>query len=115
MSENWEMPDMVRIPAATFTMGDTWKDGLPDEQPTYEVQIESFQLGKHAVTNRQYIMFLNDIGANTDDRDHLLVSMRENRSPYSITADSNGFSCLVEYENFPVTYVSWFGAVLFCE
>ncbi len=110
-----KVPEMVKIPASSFTMGDPWNEGDQDEQPTYEVCLESFQLSRFTITNRQYTTFLNDIGKNRDNQGHLLVDLKNSKNPYTIAASPERFTCPAEFENLPVTYVSWFGALFFCQ
>ena len=115
MKEMFESPEMVSIPGSSFVMGDLWNEGLPDERPTYTVSLKSFKLAKFAVTNHQYLTFLNDVGKREDDQRHLVVSLKKRHKPFGILPGSDGFTCAPEFENLPVTYVSWFGANMFCE
>jgi formylglycine-generating enzyme required for sulfatase activity len=41
---------MVLIPAGSFTMGDTFSEGLSDERPTHTVYISAFNMDKYEVT-----------------------------------------------------------------
>ncbi len=52
--------DMVFVPGGTFVMGSTRGD--PDERPAHEVNIKSFYIDVHEVTNRQYQKFLEETG-----------------------------------------------------
>lgn len=60
------LPEMVTIPAGTFTMGcvvgrdNTKESGCPlEELPAHEVSIKAFQLAKTEVTNREYTACVN--------------------------------------------------------
>jgi formylglycine-generating enzyme required for sulfatase activity len=56
-------PEMVPIPAGTFTMGDVWGDGDSDEKPTRQVRLSrSISLGKYAVTFDEYDLFAKATG-----------------------------------------------------
>jgi formylglycine-generating enzyme required for sulfatase activity len=46
--------EMLEVEGGTFTMGDTWNDGNPDEKPTQTVTISSFRLAKTEVTQKQW-------------------------------------------------------------
>lgn len=115
MNNDWEIPEMTSIPAMFFTMGDLWNEGEPDEHPVYEAFVPSFQLSRFAVTVRQYAMFLNDTGATRDEGGQLLADLKCRNSPYVSTPGSDKVSCRTGSENLPATYVSWFGAVAFCQ
>ena len=45
---------MVFVSGGTFTMGDTFGDGESDEQPTHQVTVGSFYIGKYEVTQKQW-------------------------------------------------------------
>ncbi len=49
-----DLPEMVRIPAGTFTMG---SDRRPNEEPSHEVELDCFEIARYPVTNRQYRKF----------------------------------------------------------
>lgn len=115
MSISVEHPQMAVIPGGTFTMGDSWGDGLPDEQPAYEATVKTFRLGRHAVTNRQFAAFLNDLGGVYDAGGRLLISIRPSMHSFGIEEKNGVYVCPAEFGNLPVTYVSWFGANAFCE
>lgn len=52
--------EMVFIPAGKFMMGS--KDGEPDEQPVHEVEVKSFYIDVHEVTNGDYKRFADATG-----------------------------------------------------
>ncbi|MEO5364455.1 MAG: formylglycine-generating enzyme family protein [Magnetococcus sp. DMHC-8] len=43
------------IPDGTFLMGDQFDEGSSDEQPVHEVTLDAFWLGRHAVTQGQWL------------------------------------------------------------
>src|SRR5262245_55351364 len=91
MSINFE-PEMVVIPDGEFLMGcDT---GGANERPAHRVWVDSFALGRTAVTNRLYSVFLEETG--------------QQASPGLSDARFN-------HPNQPVTSVSWFDAAAYCE
>jgi sulfatase modifying factor 1 len=47
---------MVLVPAGTFTMGND--DGQPPERPAHQVQLSTYYIDEHEVTNRQFRIFL---------------------------------------------------------
>ncbi|HSB11450.1 MAG TPA: formylglycine-generating enzyme family protein [Blastocatellia bacterium] len=85
-------PEMIVIPAGEFLMGcDT---GSGNEAPGHRVFVDEFAIGRFAITNRLYQSFLEDSGY---------------RPPpgWSETRFND--------PDQPVTSVSWFDAVAYCE
>lgn len=85
-------PEMISVEGGTFTMGDEWMLGDEDEQPTHEVTLKNFKIGKTEVTVAQYRAFCNATGK----------AMPE-------TPDW-GWK-----DNFPIVNVSWHDAVAYCD
>ena len=104
-------PDLVEIPGGSFRMGDVWGDGEPDELPVHEVSVKPFLLGKHAVTNREFLRFLQDVNSPGDEEGGLFIDIRNNNP---IVFNEAGFGCKSGSENHPVTYVNWRGAGAYC-
>lgn len=59
---------MVRLEGGTFTMGSDGPEvGKADgESPAREVNLDPFEIDEHAVTNRQFLEFVEDTGYETD-------------------------------------------------
>ena len=55
------VPCMVSIPEGAFLMGS--EDGLDNEKPIHRVWLGGFGIGKYAVTNRDYRIFVEETGA----------------------------------------------------
>lgn len=63
LKDGTEGPEMLVVPAGSFTMGDIWGDGDKDEKPTHPVRIpRPFALGKHEVTFNDYDKFAKATG-----------------------------------------------------
>ena len=45
-----EIPDMARIPAGAFEMGDAFNEGETDERPVHTVTVSTFYIGRNEVT-----------------------------------------------------------------
>ncbi len=45
---------LLKAPAGTYTMGDTFGDGASDELPTHQVTVGEFYIGKYEVTQGQW-------------------------------------------------------------
>ena len=82
--------DFVLIPAGTFQMGSN--DGCDYNKPVHEVTItKPFYMGKYEVTQAEYEKYCSYGGSNSPD-----------------TYDcGNG-------DNYPVYYVSWYDALVYC-
>src|SRR5262249_3234638 len=85
-------PETVVIPAAQFWMG--CESGAQCERPAHKVWVDSFRIGKYAITNRLYGIFLADTGYAIPPG---LTDARFNDPDQ------------------PVTSVSWYDAVAYCE
>jgi len=85
-------PALVLIPAASFLMGST--TGQDCERPVHRVWVDTFLLAATQVTNAEYTLFLGATGA----------------PPPPFWGDPN-----FNHRQQPVTGVSWFQAVRYCE
>jgi formylglycine-generating enzyme required for sulfatase activity len=85
-----ELPEMVQVTGGTFTMGNN--DGSSDEQPTHQVTLSDFSIGKTEITVAQYKKFCEEVG-------------------YSMPEEPGwGWS-----DNAPIVSVSWQDATFYCE
>jgi sulfatase modifying factor 1 len=88
--------EMVVIPEGEFLMG--CETGAANERPAHSVWLDRFALGRSAVTNRLYRIFLQETGRQAPP------GFSDARSkPLDHWADE------------PVTSVSWFDAAAYCE
>ncbi len=56
-------PQMVRLPAGRFRMGDLRGDGDPDERPAREVRIaHAFAIGRYEISIAEYARYARDTG-----------------------------------------------------
>ena len=103
--------DITDVPSGSFLMGSQLAE---DEKPIHEVYLSAFFIMRHLVTNRQYVIFLNE-----NDIANERYGSYEFINPFNknIRIKYNGTVYLVEegYENHPVTGVNWKGANSFTE
>jgi formylglycine-generating enzyme required for sulfatase activity len=85
-------PELIKVTGGTFTMGDEHGVGNEDEQPTHEVTLSDFSIGKTEVTVAQYRSYCRATG----------VSMPEE--------PRWGWS-----DNAPIVNVSWQDALNYCD
>ena len=57
-------PELIKVTGGTFTMGDEHGLGDNDEQPTHEVTLTDFYIGKTEVTVAQYRTYCNATGVS---------------------------------------------------
>ncbi|MBL8173190.1 MAG: SUMF1/EgtB/PvdO family nonheme iron enzyme [Bryobacterales bacterium] len=120
-------PGFALIPAGSFLMGDHHElggiDHANDEYPLHQVRINSFQIGIHEVTNRQYIEFLNaalprrairiDNGTVYGTAGDIYCET-QSATPFSrITWDGSRFSVPDGKEDHPMVCVRWHGAAAY--
>lgn len=84
--------ELAAVPAGSFWMGSG--DGPEEERPRHRVELDAFELGRTAVTNADYAVFLTASG----------------RPPPRAWGEP-GF----DGPDQPVCGVSWFDAVAFCD
>jgi len=133
---------MVSLPADSFRMGTIVlsDDDLADERPAHTVTLDAFQISATEITNAQYAAYLNQAlaaGEITVTRDSVIGASGE----YSgqtylefskgffdqqgrpidtinrcyIKYDYSGFNVESDKENWPVVFVSWYGAYAFAK
>lgn len=116
-------PGMVLIPGGRFTMGNVLGDGGIYATPVHQVEVSPFFMKTHEVTNEE----MRDVLQWAFDRGLIIVS---NNVVVGVQATnallglnlygseilfSNGvFYCRAGRENYPCVYVSWYGAVAYC-
>ena len=99
---------MVLIPAGEFRMGSN--SGSSSEKPVHSVYVDAFYMDKYEVTNAQYAAFLNAKGKHTESgKTWLNIGAARARIEYV----AGVYRAKGGYENHPVTYVSWHGAVAY--
>lgn len=106
----------VSIPAGTFIMGSR------GSQVT--VKLSAFLMSKHEITNAQFATFLNAKGIGSDGLypggkfpTQMLIYSSKEFSPHGwdwgLHFTNNKWVPAAGYENYPVTYVTWYGATEF--
>lgn len=111
----------ANIPSGTFTMGSSAGEinRKSDETP-YPVELSAFRMSKYEITNTQYAAFLNDksIGSNGlyaagDYPTEPLIYASTGVYDWGLHYNTNKWEPVVGYENYPVIYVTWYGATEF--
>jgi formylglycine-generating enzyme required for sulfatase activity len=113
---------MVLIPAGEFRMGSN--SGSSNEKPVHSVYVDAFYMDKYEVTNAQYAAFLNAKGKHTrkwQDVVKYWCCSCEGGNTWLDIGDGDErieyvagvYRAKGGYENHPVIYVSWHGAVAY--
>ncbi len=119
---------MVSIPAGTFQMGS--ESGNSDEKPVHTVTITAFQMSACEITNAQYAGYLNAAlaageitattsivtGATGDYSGQMYIVLfgsHDSNNKCWISFSNNTFVVESGKENWPVVYVTWYGAKAF--
>ncbi len=112
----YSQPDtvLVFIEGGKFKMGN--KNGSEDEKPVHSVKLDDFYISKFEVTNQQFAEFLNAKGNQVENNSFwLLTSGKWREQNCRIHLEDSVYKVEVGFENYPVTYVSWYGANAYCK
>jgi len=103
------MTEMVIISGGTFLRGSA--QGGRDEMPRHAVQLASFALDIHPVTNEQFVLFLEAMGGEKDAQNNDIIRLRDAR----IKRAGGKLSIESGYAKHPVVGVTWYGAVAYAK
>ncbi len=116
---------MALIPGGSFTMGDSFGEGYPDELPAHTVSVGAFCIGRFEVTNDEMAEVLQwayrngriavsgSKVRNTAGESHDLLNLEETQC--RITWDGHSFALKAgKASGYPCVEVTWYGAVAFC-
>ena len=103
------LTDMVIIRGGAFYRGST--SGGRDEIPRHLVNLTSFAIDAHPVTNEQFVRFLEAMGGEKDHNNNDIIRLRDSRIKRfggKLTIESG-------YARHPVVGVAWYGAVAYAK
>ncbi len=104
--------DFVFIKGGNFKIGN--KAGDKDEQPERKIYVNDFFIGKYEITNKQYCDFLNSCDTIKNIKKYIDLNGKYKDNVCRIYLKDSTFDVEKGFENFPVTFVSWYGADAFC-
>jgi len=117
--EKRKVQKFILIEGNSFTMGTA--NGSENEQPPHLINLNSYLIEPTEVTNIQYATFLNEYNSifikSGDYEGKLLILLEGNYKNEKCRIYKSGSIYKVEsgYDNFPVIYVSWYGANEYCK
>ncbi len=107
-------PEMVRIPAGSFRMGDIQGGGDGDEKPVHRVSVNKFAMGKYELTNAEFVTFLNAVKRRGNDNEPWFETKAEDSDSH-ITGSVGNFKVETSYDDHPIIEVSWYGATAYAK
>jgi len=116
----YKAPEMVLLAGGTYQMGHVGPVANPPyspELPQHEVTLNSFYMGKFEVTNAEYVEFLNEEGNQIEGVYGVTPVTWIDMSGsdwLGIEGSFPNFTVKSGYANRPVVFVSWYGAVAYC-
>lgn len=99
------LTEMVLIQGDNFSRGSI--SGNRDEIPKHVINLNSFFIDIHPVTNEQYLRFLDFIGGEQDQNCNDLIRLKESR----IQRRAGNLFIEPGYHKHPVVGVTWYGAM----
>lgn len=101
--------EMIAIKAGEYYRGSD--EGGRDERPRHMVNLESYALDIHPVTNEQFVRFLEMMGGEKDANNNDIINLRESR----IRRHGGKLSIESGYGKHPVIGVTWYGAIAYAK
>lgn len=87
------------------------EDGGNDPNSSYQVKVSPYYICKYELTNSDYVKFLNENGNQTEGG---VTWVNIVADAWCGIQGSGPYTVVSGYENRPVVYVSWYGAVAYC-
>jgi formylglycine-generating enzyme required for sulfatase activity len=119
-------PQLTTIDGGTFRMGNN--EGDLSERPEHDVTVSSFKISRHEITNKQFAVYLNEalalgtvsvsgdssvVAVSGDYAGKELLFVKGKKSLWNrcwIVFSGGVFNPVASKENWPVVYVTWYGA-----
>ena len=105
---------LLLIESGTFQMGSN--ADLSDASPAHSVNIGDFYLASTETTNTQYCAFLNEKGNQTEGGVAWIdLTGKYEQEKCRLRQFGSRFVVESGYDDYPVIYVSWYGARAYCD
>ena len=104
---------MLLLKGGTFQMGNADQS---DAKPIHSVTLSDFYLAATEVTNAQYCAFLNEKGnQKSGGVEWINLSGQYEQEKCRLRQFGNRFAVEDGYDDYPVIFVSWYGAKAYCD
>ncbi|MDO4228954.1 MAG: formylglycine-generating enzyme family protein [Capnocytophaga sp.] len=100
--------ELVLVEGGSFIMGSDHSFADKDEKPLHKVTLDSFKISRYEITNNQFVKFLNAKG----NRNEANMNWYNGKD---IVKNNGVYEVIENRGNYPVTYVSWYGAKAYAE
>jgi sulfatase modifying factor 1 len=105
--------NFVFIKSGQFFRGDS--SGEKDEQPEKKIFIDAFLITKYEITNEEYAEFLNRLKLPPDSiKRYVDLDAQWKDIRCRIVYKDKTYFAEESFEQYPVNYVSWYGADAYC-
>ena len=101
--------EMVIIKEEEYHRGSD--EGGRDERPRHKINLSSFALDVHPVSNEQFVRFLEVMGGEKDANNQHIIGLRESR----IRRHGGKLNIESGYAKHPVIGVTWYGALAYAK
>jgi formylglycine-generating enzyme required for sulfatase activity len=101
--------EMIVVEGSSFQQG--CNDGSRDEMPLHQIELPSFAIEVHPVTNEQFSRFLEAMDGLKDSNNHDIIRLRESR----IKNIGGRLDIESGYAKHPVVGITWYGAVAYAK
>ncbi len=104
-----ELTEMKIIDKGTYKRGSD--SGARDELPRHAVNVDSFAIDLHPVTNEQFVLFLEALGGEKDVQNNDIIRLKDSR------IKRTGGKLIIEagYSKHPIVGVTWYGAIAYAK
>ena len=107
------IPEVIPVKGGTYMRG-RFGDKNKSESPVREITLSPFSMGKYEVTNSQYCEFLNEWGYRVSSLNKWIeLDGYLGKERCRIYLNGDKFQVDMSYENHPVLFVQWAGAMAY--
>jgi formylglycine-generating enzyme required for sulfatase activity len=106
------LPECVGIPGGEFLMG--CQQGREDEKPVHRVWVDGFAMGIFAVTNQDYLQFIQEITSVAPRRRSQSVEGHPGSEDTAVATPPSYADKRFDHPRQPVVGVNWFEAMAYC-
>lgn len=103
-------PGMVLVQGGRYMMGSDGGKWEKDASPRHEVEVDSFLMSDHEVTNQEFADFLNQYGSDRIKADDYAGELMIKSDAMGLSQTGGVWRPAPGKEQHPVVNVSWFGA-----